>query len=74
MQQRFGLGCVSGAVAHAVFYPLEVSECKGTSESFSVSFLFIERLTAFINDTFRKVIFGTPGKDLEIAFKLINFE
>nr|XP_021336852.1 solute carrier family 25, member 24, like isoform X1 [Danio rerio] len=24
--QRFGLGCVSGAVAHAVFYPLEVSQ------------------------------------------------
>ncbi|XP_067109936.1 solute carrier family 25 member 24, like [Osmerus mordax] len=24
VQQRFGLGCFSGAVAHAVFYPLEV--------------------------------------------------
>ncbi|XP_066548330.1 solute carrier family 25 member 24, like [Amia ocellicauda] len=24
IQQRFGLGCVSGAAAHAVFYPLEV--------------------------------------------------
>ncbi|XP_014861095.1 PREDICTED: calcium-binding mitochondrial carrier protein SCaMC-1-A-like isoform X5 [Poecilia mexicana] len=24
VQQRFGLGCVSGAVAHAAFYPLEV--------------------------------------------------
>ncbi|CAB1413452.1 unnamed protein product [Pleuronectes platessa] len=24
VQQRFGLGCVSGAVVHAVFYPLEV--------------------------------------------------
>lgn len=23
--QRFALGCVSGAVAHAAFYPLEVS-------------------------------------------------
>lgn len=26
VQQRFGLGCVSGAVAHAAFYPLEVSK------------------------------------------------
>ncbi|KAJ8406392.1 hypothetical protein AAFF_G00306230 [Aldrovandia affinis] len=26
VQQRFGLGCVSGAAAHAVFYPLEVSD------------------------------------------------
>lgn len=27
IQQRFAMGCVSGASAHAVFYPLEVSEC-----------------------------------------------
>ncbi|MED6285615.1 hypothetical protein CHARACLAT_030980 [Characodon lateralis] len=26
VQRRFGLGCISGAVAHAVFYLLEVSE------------------------------------------------
>ncbi|KAL6489844.1 hypothetical protein MHYP_G00001890 [Metynnis hypsauchen] len=26
VEQRFGLGCVSGAVAHAAFYPLEVSQ------------------------------------------------
>ncbi|NP_001003884.1 solute carrier family 25 member 24, like [Danio rerio] len=26
--QRFGLGCVSGAVAHAVFYPLEVLKVR----------------------------------------------
>lgn len=36
VQQRFGLGCVSGAVAHAAFYPLEVSEISGRSECFSV--------------------------------------
>ncbi|XP_061654457.1 solute carrier family 25 member 24, like isoform X3 [Phyllopteryx taeniolatus] len=28
VQQRFGLGCVSGAVAHAVFYPLEVLKVR----------------------------------------------
>lgn len=32
VQQRFGLGCISGAVAHAVFYPLEVSETGGGSD------------------------------------------
>lgn len=32
VQQRFGLGCISGAVAHAVFYPLEVSESRGRSD------------------------------------------
>lgn len=37
--QRFSLGCVSGAVAHAVFYPLEVSEISGRSECFNVSVL-----------------------------------
>uniref|UniRef100_A0A3Q2D0W6 Solute carrier family 25 member 24, like n=1 Tax=Cyprinodon variegatus TaxID=28743 RepID=A0A3Q2D0W6_CYPVA len=26
--QRFGLGCISGAVAHAVFYPLEVLKVR----------------------------------------------
>lgn len=35
--QRFGLGCVSGAVAHAVFYPLEVSEISGRFECFNIS-------------------------------------
>uniref|UniRef100_A0A3B4WPL6 Solute carrier family 25 member 24, like n=1 Tax=Seriola lalandi dorsalis TaxID=1841481 RepID=A0A3B4WPL6_SERLL len=28
VQQRFGLGCVSGAVAHAAFYPLEVLKVR----------------------------------------------
>ncbi|KAI7810086.1 solute carrier family 25 member 24, like isoform X2 [Triplophysa rosa] len=28
VHQRFGLGCVSGAVAHAVFYPLEVLKVR----------------------------------------------
>ncbi|XP_041847321.1 solute carrier family 25 member 24, like [Melanotaenia boesemani] len=28
VQQRFGLGCTSGAVAHAVFYPLEVLKVR----------------------------------------------
>ncbi|XP_061099502.1 solute carrier family 25 member 24, like [Conger conger] len=28
VQQRFGLGCVSGAAAHAVFYPLEVLKVR----------------------------------------------
>ncbi|XP_013868407.1 solute carrier family 25 member 24, like isoform X2 [Austrofundulus limnaeus] len=28
VQQRFGLGCISGAVAHAVFYPLEVLKVR----------------------------------------------
>ncbi|CAL8343304.1 unnamed protein product [Merluccius merluccius] len=28
VQQRFGLGCVSGAFAHAVFYPLEVLKVR----------------------------------------------
>uniref|UniRef100_A0A3Q3BL10 Solute carrier family 25 member 24, like n=1 Tax=Kryptolebias marmoratus TaxID=37003 RepID=A0A3Q3BL10_KRYMA len=28
VRQRFGLGCVSGAVAHAVFYPLEVLKVR----------------------------------------------
>ncbi|KAI4900608.1 hypothetical protein NFI96_018770 [Prochilodus magdalenae] len=28
VEQRFGLGCVSGAVAHAVFYPLEVLKVR----------------------------------------------
>ncbi|KAK2895946.1 solute carrier family 25 member 24, like [Channa argus] len=28
MQQRFGLGCVSGAVAHTAFYPLEVLKVR----------------------------------------------
>ncbi|KAL0966968.1 hypothetical protein UPYG_G00302880 [Umbra pygmaea] len=28
IQQRFGLGCLSGAVAHAVFYPLEVLKVR----------------------------------------------
>ncbi|CAJ1072831.1 calcium-binding mitochondrial carrier protein SCaMC-2-like [Xyrichtys novacula] len=28
VQQRFGLGCVSGAGAHAVFYPLEVLKVR----------------------------------------------
>lgn len=35
VQQRFGLGCVSGTVAHAAFYPLEVSENSGRSECFT---------------------------------------
>lgn len=39
VQQRFGLGCVSGAVAHAAFYPLEVSEISGRSECFNISVL-----------------------------------
>uniref|UniRef100_A0A1A8MDN7 EF-hand domain-containing protein n=6 Tax=Nothobranchius TaxID=28779 RepID=A0A1A8MDN7_9TELE len=28
VQQRFGLGCISGTVAHAVFYPLEVLKVR----------------------------------------------
>ncbi|XP_076829313.1 solute carrier family 25 member 24, like [Brachyhypopomus gauderio] len=28
IEQRFGLGCVSGAVAHAIFYPLEVLKVR----------------------------------------------
>ncbi|KAM6918350.1 solute carrier family 25 member 24, like [Xenentodon cancila] len=28
VQRRFGLGCISGAVAHAVFYPLEVLKVR----------------------------------------------
>ncbi|KAF6736171.1 Calcium-binding mitochondrial carrier protein SCaMC-1-B [Oryzias melastigma] len=28
VQQRFGLGCISGAAAHAVFYPLEVLKVR----------------------------------------------
>ncbi|KAG9334086.1 hypothetical protein JZ751_009178 [Albula glossodonta] len=28
VQQRFGLGCVSGAAAHALFYPLEVLKVR----------------------------------------------
>ncbi|XP_066537448.1 solute carrier family 25 member 24, like isoform X2 [Hoplias malabaricus] len=28
VEQRFGLGCVSGAVAHAAFYPLEVLKVR----------------------------------------------
>ncbi|KAJ8418510.1 hypothetical protein AAFF_G00000090 [Aldrovandia affinis] len=28
VQQRFGLGCMSGAAAHAVFYPLEVLKVR----------------------------------------------
>ncbi|XP_026854118.2 solute carrier family 25 member 24, like isoform X1 [Electrophorus electricus] len=28
IEQRFGLGCVSGAVAHAAFYPLEVLKVR----------------------------------------------
>ncbi|XP_035278620.1 solute carrier family 25 member 24, like [Anguilla anguilla] len=28
VQQRFGLGCVSGAAAHSVFYPLEVLKVR----------------------------------------------
>lgn len=32
VQQRFGLGCISGAAAHAVFYPLEVSEITSRFE------------------------------------------
>ncbi|KAJ8357376.1 hypothetical protein SKAU_G00201700 [Synaphobranchus kaupii] len=28
VQQRFGLGCVSGAAAHAIFYPLEVLKVR----------------------------------------------
>uniref|UniRef100_A0A665XB87 Calcium-binding mitochondrial carrier protein SCaMC-1-A-like n=1 Tax=Echeneis naucrates TaxID=173247 RepID=A0A665XB87_ECHNA len=28
VQQRFGLGCISGAVAHAAFYPLEVLKVR----------------------------------------------
>uniref|UniRef100_A0A3Q3XHF6 EF-hand domain-containing protein n=1 Tax=Mola mola TaxID=94237 RepID=A0A3Q3XHF6_MOLML len=28
VQQRFGLGCVAGAVAHAAFYPLEVLKVR----------------------------------------------
>lgn len=39
VQQRFGLGCVSGAVAHAAFYPLEVSEISGRSECSNISVL-----------------------------------
>nr|XP_029505088.1 calcium-binding mitochondrial carrier protein SCaMC-1-like isoform X3 [Oncorhynchus nerka] len=35
VQQRFGLGCVSGAVAHAVFYPLEVPELYDSFVAFS---------------------------------------
>lgn len=37
VQQRFGLGCVSGAVAHAAFYPLEVSETSGRSECSNIN-------------------------------------
>lgn len=44
MQQRFGLGCVSGTVAHAAFYPLEVSEIRDNFECFIVSVLFVGRM------------------------------
>lgn len=36
VHQRFGLGCVSGAVAHAVFYPLEVSQWHNRLELLTV--------------------------------------
>lgn len=41
VQQRFGLGCVSGAAAHAAFYPLEVSEGPST---FTTSHLFYHEI------------------------------
>lgn len=44
VHQRFGLGCVSGAVAHAVFYPLEVSQWHSRSEFLTVRCLFVKCL------------------------------
>ncbi|KAM9459360.1 solute carrier family 25 member 24, like isoform 4-T4 [Salvelinus alpinus] len=49
VQQRFGLGCVSGAVAHAVFYPLEsiVSWAKTQQDYSSDSQLLFFSFVAF---------------------------
>lgn len=44
VQQRFGLGCVSGAVAHAAFYPLEVSEIR------NISFVLVHVLKSDCNE------------------------
>uniref|UniRef100_A0A8C1NR01 Solute carrier family 25 member 24, like n=2 Tax=Cyprinus carpio TaxID=7962 RepID=A0A8C1NR01_CYPCA len=52
VHQRFGLGCVSEAVAHAVFYPLEVSQCYSRLEFLTATSASAHSLTLTLTLTF----------------------